>query len=314
MEEDKKTITKMNTNSSCSYIKTNPIDPIRVTLKITGLALHTIYLLIAVYNKKLRNKQLIFLNNFNMIVIFILIYSLYREYNVCVSDVGCTIEALGLFLAISYESYSITILLAYRIICLLTDKVRKFIQWKFIIPILISFYLLVFVMNLIIYENTEKEISFVKFGNRCAILSRDGLFIYLMLIFNNIIPSFISICGALWIIIKIKLKNVKVIPLENEMDDLRSSQKTSLLTQSAFDLSCQIILFVISFQIFSNLNLLLIYNASQPARFLSPQITNFFRTFRWSAFIVDSLALFLFNPFIKQYLKSFWVKIKASIV
>lgn len=260
----------------------------------------------------MRSKQMAFLNNFNIVAMLILAFSTFRELNICVTDLNCSIEALGLFLSISYKCYSVCLLLACRYVCILTDKINKFLKWKFIIPILIGFYLFVFLLNLVVYLNAEREIIFVGEGNRCAVISKNGTFIHLMFVFNNILPSVASICGAIRIIVTIKCKNSLVVPTENDTNQSYNLKK-NFITQSAYELSWQIIMFVLSFQIFTLSNFLLIYNEFFTSKFLNSQQVNFLRYLRWFAFLVDSLALFLFNPFIKKILKNFWISLKNSI-
>lgn len=295
-------------NSTCKFIKTD-YNGLRVGIKVTGLVFHLVYLLLMIFYKQMRSKQMVFLSNLNIIVTLILIYSLFREFSICVTDISCAIEAFGIFLSISYESYGIALLLAYRIICILTDSVFKILKWKFICPFFASFYALIFILNYVIYTSTENEIRYISRSSRCAIVSKDGMFIYLMLVFNNIIPSVASLFGAAWIIYKIKYKSSSVKPVNNDLD-ARLMKKTNLYTQSAFELSFQIIVFVISFQIFTLSNLVLIYSSSISS-FLTFEQVLILRNFRWSAFLVDSFALFAFNPLIKKSLKNLWTHFKS---
>jgi hypothetical protein len=294
----------------CNYIKTSEIEPLRVTIKITGLIAHGIYLLLIICFKQLRGKQLVFLNNYNIVVILILLYSLYRELNVCVTRISCIIEAVGLYFFIGLESYSITLLLAFRFVCILTDKVYKILKWKYLGPILISFYVFVFLLTAICYISTDNDVFYVTSASRCGIISRDYIFIYLMIVLYNLIPSFLSIFGASWIIFSLKSKTRLVVPNENEFDTRTIKKKASSSNQSAFELSWQIIMLIFSFQIFSISNLLLIVNSSFGFSFLTIQQIEIFRNLRWSAFIVDSIALFIFNPLIKNFFKSIYGKLK----
>lgn len=296
-----------NESSICKFIKIEPIDGLRLSIKIIGLLFHLVYLLLDICCKQMRSKQMVFLNNYNIVVIIILSYSLFRELGVCVTDLSCSVEAIGLFLSISYESYSVCLLLAYRYVCILTDKIHKILKWKLIILTLVLFYLLVFLLNLIIYTATKTEISFSMTLSRCLIVSQDGIFIHLMLVFNHIIPSIITICGAIRILVFIKSKNTLIVPGE-------SRSKTNLNYQSAFELSWQIIVFVVSHAMFTISNYLILYNLSLGDLFLSESQVYALRCFRWSAFIVDLFALYFFNPLIRQFFKNLWFKIKNLII
>jgi hypothetical protein len=297
----------LNTNDTlCDYYKKAPNDYLKLSIKIIGLVIHLIYFLLAICFKKMRTKQLVFLNNLNIIGIMILVYSLFRELNLCVTDLTCAIEALGLFLSISYKSYSITLLLSYRMICILTDKVFKILKWKIICIIFTCFYIFVFLLNVGIYFNTGNRISFLSDYNRCVVLSRDGLFVYLMLVFNNMIPSLFSFCGAIWIIVKLRAQSSMFISNSNNLDASIIRKKIIAFNQSGFNLSWQIIVFTISFQIFTISNLLIIYDASLNEALLTKDIVTILTYARWSAFTIDSLALYFFSPLIKNYFKKLW--------
>lgn len=299
----------MNNNfsaySSCNYIETNSIDYLSVGLKLSGLVLHLIYLLLVICYKQMRTKNLIFLNNKNIIVTVILLYGLSRDFHICVAKISCAVEALGLFLFISYFSYSIVLLVIYRVICILTDKVSKILKWKFICPFFIGFQITVFALNLIIYMSTDNDINYIPSSSRCAVITNDGSFIFTFLILNNLIPSIIGFLGAFWIIYKMKLKHSVIVPVEYCID-VTNLKRANPYKQTAFELSCQTIVFIFSFQIFTLSNLILIYNVSLKEQFLSPNEELSLMNFRWSAFIVDSIALFSFNPLVKQSLKQLW--------
>jgi hypothetical protein len=297
-------------NTHCNYIKTSENEPFRVTIKITGLIAHGLYLLLVICFKQLRGKQLVFLNNYNVVATLIVIYSLYREFYLCVTRISCIIEGLGLFFFIGLESYSITLLLAFRFICILTDKAYKILKWKYLCPILISFYVFVFLLTVICYISTDTDVIYVRGPSRCAVLSRNQIFIYLMIVLNNLIPSFLSIFGAFWIILRLKAKTSSIVPNENEFDARTAKKKASSSNQSAFELSWQIIILTFSFQMFSISNLLLISNGSFGFNFLTAQHIEILRYIRWSAFIVDSIALYTFNPLIKNFFKGLWKQLK----
>lgn len=298
--------------SLCNYIKTTPNDPLRVSMKIAGLMLHVGYLLLVICYKQMRTKQLIFLNNLNIIAIVILVYGLYREFNICVTEISCAIEALGLFLSIGYYSYTTVLLVAYRMVCISTDKVLKILKWKFIFPFLISFYIAVFTLNLIIYVSTQNEITYIPRSSRCAVTTGDGSFVFASLIINNFLPSGIGLLGACWIIYKMKSDCLVIKPIESETQT-RTSRRTNSYKQSALELSCQTIVFIVSFQIFTLTNLILIYNASQTIQFLKPTEVLSLRNFRWSAFIVDPIGFYAFNPLIRQSISRVWTFIKKNV-
>jgi hypothetical protein len=205
-------------NTKCDHVKTSENEPFRVTIKITGLIAHGLYLLLVIFFKQLRGKQLVFLNNYSIVATLIVIYSLYREFHVCVTNTSCIIEAVVLFFLNGLESYSILLLLAFRLVCILTDKVYKLLKWKYLCPILIAFYLFVFLLIVISFISTETDVIYVRGPSRCAVISRDYVFIYLMIVLNNLIPSFLNFFGASWIIVKLKAKSRLVVPNENEFD------------------------------------------------------------------------------------------------
>jgi hypothetical protein len=60
-------------------------------------------------------------------------------------------------------------------------------------------------------------------------------------------------------------------------------------------------------------NLLLIVNSSLGLTFLTLLQIGILRSSRWSAFIVDSIALYTFNPLIKDFFKDVWKKLKYFI-
>jgi hypothetical protein len=295
-------------NTHCNYIKTSENEPFRVTIKITGLITHGIYLLLIICFKQLRGKQLVFLNNYNVVATLIVLYSLYREFYVCVTRISCIIEGLGLLFFIGLESYSITLLLVFRFICILTDKAYKILKWKYLCPILISFYVFVFLLTVVCYISTDNDVIYLGISSRCAVLSRDLMFIYLMIVLNNLIPSFVSIFGAFWIILSLKSKTSLVEPIENEFDARTIKIRASSSNQPALELTLQIIVLIFSFQMFSISNLLLIINSSFGLTFLTVQQVEILRYIRWSAFIVDSIALYIFNPLIKNFFKGFCKK------
>jgi hypothetical protein len=130
-------------NISCSIFIANMSDSyllIHLIIRCLVLVLNLSWLIFALQLKEIRNKQMIFLINSSVVGLFHCLKSLGSSLvNSCLFQTNksiCLMSTLFTIYIGYHSGYSLSALAVYRMACVYSINVKKWLKWKLIIPLI----------------------------------------------------------------------------------------------------------------------------------------------------------------------------------
>lgn len=285
-------------NTNCLITEITSTEPLKIVINSFRFGIiffYALWLIIALCVKELRNRQMAFLINISASGIYSSISVIYLIFRTSCSNeppemITCFLLNLNTLFASYYTSYSFSALAVHRMICSYSLQLKKWLQWKFLIPSLALTW--IFPYSLVLVQMFSfKSNYYNQFLSACSyeIYSHIGSFIF-YITFVIILPNVIILTSYLMVLIK--LRNIK----------RRSCASVSRVLEPP-RITLQLCIYFIMFEIGSLSNLFLTFQRTQFVVKLSDDALVTLQVTRWFPGFCPLGLLYFHSSLLKKYKK-----------
>lgn len=293
-----------NTNvTKCIYyfFSTDPFEISLNVLRILMTSLYLLWLLVAFWFKKMRNRQMAFLINLNVVGLMYcaagMIYFFHDTCSIPSTQKCVQLSAFSLFLYY-YSGYSISALAIHRLLCCYLINIKTQLKCNTILTALLFTWLIPITLACI-HQYGFKSITYYSKKEVLCLFDPQGdisSFIFFAF-FSAFVPNVIILTCYIMLIIKLR-------QIRNRLQGSnRSSSALSNLEPPR--ITIQLIIYIIAFEFNSITNLIDVYRYTLFSQITSRETSRWFRQLRWIQHVCPLGLLYLHPVLLSKYTNFF---------